>query len=194
MRKFILVMLLTMVSLGLSRGVIAQVVNVNGVMVENHVHLGARDLLLNGSGVRRKYIIDIYVVALYLTAKQFSAAAVLADKGEKRIVMHVVNDLNAGELLYLFKKSIKSNHTEEELAALSRQIGQFEDIFYRIGELNKGDVIQMDYHPGIGTRLMVNGAQRGVIIGDVFYNVLLKIWLGENPVHERLKQQLLGAP
>lgn len=194
MRKLILVTLLTGVSLGLSLGLTAQVVNVEGVIVEDHAQLGMRNLVLNGSGVRRKYIFDIYVAALYLVTKQSSAAAVLADKGEKRIAMHMVSDLNPGELLYLFKKAIENNHSEEELAALKKPVGEFEDVFYKMGALNKGDVIDMDYLPGTGTRVMVNGGLRGMISGDAFYNVLLKIWLGENPVQEKLKRQLLGGP
>jgi hypothetical protein len=194
MRKLILVTLLTGVSLGLSLGLTAQVVNVEGVIVEDHAQLGMRNLVLNGSGVRRKYIFDIYVAALYLVTKQSSAAAVLADKGEKRIAMHMVSDLNPGELLYLFKKAIENNNSEEELAALKKPLGEFEDVFYKMGALNKGDVIDMDYLPGTGARVMVNGGLRGMISGDAFYNVLLKIWLGEHPVQEKLKRQLLGGP
>lgn len=193
MKRFVLITLLTGASLGLSMGLVAQVVNQDGVAIEDNTHLGLRNLVLNGTGVRKKYIIDIYVAALYLREKMGSAEQVIADPGEKRIALHLVNDISTDELLYLFVKAIKENHNEEQLAMLKDKVIDFEVIFHNLGELHKRDVIELDYLPDTGTRVTVNGSLRGLISGGEFYTALLKVWLGEHPVQENLKLKLLGG-
>jgi hypothetical protein len=58
----------------------------------------------------------------------------------------------------------------------------------------QGDLIALDWLPGTGTRIVLNGEPRGKIIaGEDFYRALLRIWLGEDPAQESLKRALLGG-
>ncbi|MFA6971299.1 MAG: chalcone isomerase family protein [Gallionella sp.] len=170
----------------------ADAVELGGVRVKDTVHLGNSNLVLNGAGVRTKFVFDLYVAALYLNAKKSSATAVLADAGEKRIALHLLDDISAERLLYAFNNAIEDNYTSEELQALSKPMHEFEVIFHQMGPLNKGDVILFDYLRATGTRISVNEGLRGTIPGSAFNNALLKIWLGEHPVQEDLKLKLLG--
>jgi hypothetical protein len=53
--------------------------------------------------------------------------------------------------------------------------------------------VLIDWLPENGTRLTVNGQVKGKdIAGEDFYKALLKIWLGNKPVQDDLKQALLG--
>lgn len=62
------------------------------------------------------------------------------------------------------------------------------------GSVKKGTTIHMNLVPGAGTRVLVDGAQKGADIpGDDFFNAILKIWLGKSPVDEDLKEALLGG-
>jgi hypothetical protein len=54
-------------------------------------------------------------------------------------------------------------------------------------------VILIDYLPGSGTRITVNGAAKGTIAGEDFNRALLRIWLGDNPADSDLKKGLLGG-
>lgn len=168
-------------------------VEVEGVKLADTAHLGNGNLVLNGAGVRSKFIFDLYVAALYLNAKKTSATAVLADPGEKRIALHLLDDISSDNLLYAFNKAIEKNHTDEELRAIKDEMHEFEIIFNKMGRVRKGDVVMLDYLPTAGTLISVNGSSRGAIAGSAFNMALLKIWLGDNPAQEDLKLKLLGG-
>ena len=73
--------------------------------------------------------------------------------------------------------------TEAELA---------DSLSVAVGTLRKGDALDVDYLPGQGTLLRFNGKAMGVPIpGDDFYQTLLKIFIGDRPVDNRLKEGLL---
>ena len=59
-------------------------------------------------------------------------------------------------------------------------------------EIKKGEVVNLDYFPGVGTRVSINGMDKGVIEGADFYRSLLKIWVGKKPVQSALKRSVLG--
>ena len=63
-----------------------------------------------------------------------------------------------------------------------------------VGEAKEKSIITIDFVPGSGTRVALNGAQKGKTIGgDEFYSALLRIWLGDKPVDRELKSGMLGA-
>jgi hypothetical protein len=190
MKKLILIILLA--GLCINFEVVAQGITLNGVMLEETVHVGNRNLILNGAGVRRKYVFDVYVAALYLGEKKSRAETVLADPAEKRIALYFLSEVNVQELLYIFKKGFENNHSAEQLKQMKLPLRQFDDIFMAIGGLNQGDLVQLDYQPDLGTSVMVNGSTRGTISGAEFYRALLKIWLGDQPIQDKLKQKMLG--
>ena len=80
----------------------------------------------------------------------------------------------------------------EELKALDARINEVSKILASVKEVKKGEVILFDYVPGVGTRVSVAGTLKGNIEGADFNRALLKVWLGEKPVQEELKQSLLG--
>ncbi len=168
-------------------------VELDGVKLADTVHPGNSNLVLNGAGVRSKFIFDLYVAALYLGEKKTSAAAVLNDAGEKRIALHLLREISADHLLSAFKKAIENNHTGDELKALQASLTQFEQIFNKLGEVKKGDIITLDYQRDIGTQVAVNGVVQGTIAGFAFNAALLKIWLGDKPAQQDLKLKLLGG-
>ena len=56
-----------------------------------------------------------------------------------------------------------------------------------------GDVVALDYLPGAGSQVVMNGRAVGQPIpGHDLYRALLRIWLGEPPVDNNLKRLLLG--
>lgn len=187
MKKSLLIVLLFCLSTA------TYAVEVGGVVLDGAVHPGSSNLVLNGAGVRSKFVFDLYVAALYLGAKTPTAAAVLTDAGDKRIALHLLRDISADHLLSAFKHAIENNHTREELKALQVSLTQFEQVFNKVGEVKKGDIITMDYQRDIGTLVAVNGVAQGMIAGFAFNTALLKIWLGDKPAQQDLKLKLLGG-
>jgi len=165
---------------------------VGDVRLADSAQVGNATLLLNGAGVRVRVIVDVYVAALYLGKKMDKAEEVLADPGVKRIALHMLYGMSSTKLLNAFKDAIEANHSEAELAALDGSLKKFYALFGAISNINNGDVILLDYFPATGTRVTINGVERGVVEGAEVNRALLKIWLGNNPVQKDLKKELLG--
>lgn len=165
---------------------------VSEVKLAEEVKLADTPLQLNGAGTRSKLFIDIYVAALYLKTKTPDASNVLSDAGAQRVALHMVYNMGSGTLLDAFKKAIEANQSPGELAALEARLKKFYAIFDSLSGVNKGDVILLDYLPGTGTRVTINGLERGTVEGVDIHRALLKIWLGEHPVQDELKKDLLG--
>ena len=91
-------------------------------------------------------------------------------------------------MLKAFNEAIEANQTPAELAALDAQLKQMEQIFDAVNEVKPDDVITLDYLPGSGTQISVNGKALGTIAGAAFNRALLKIWLGNKPVQDDLKK------
>lgn len=171
--------------------------NVHGVKLDDRIYIaqGVPELVLNGAGVRRKLIaVKVYVVALYLTQKKGASDAVLSDPGPKRIAMHILQEqITAEQLVASLHDGLAANNAPPELAPLEKRIRDLAAMMREIGRINQGGVILLDYLPGIGTRVTINGVTRMTIPGEDFNRAMLRIWLGDRPVDGRLKRVLLGG-
>ena len=168
---------------------------VEGVRLADTVRISgtAPELVLNGAGVRTRFVFKVYVGALYLQRKMAAAAEVLSDTAPKRVAMHLLRELSSEQLLSALNDGLKNNHTPEQLAAFEKQIRQLEGIFGAVKAAKAGDVILIDYIPEHGTRIVVNGETRGTIPGSGFNQALLRVWLGASPADADLKKAMLGG-
>ncbi len=149
-----------------------------------------QDLVLNGAGIRRKFIFKIYVGALYLTKEANTPELAISTEGGKRILMHFLYDkVEKKSLDDAWWDGFKSNHTEQEMAALNDRITQFVSLF---GDSLEGDQITLDFLPPETTRVTINDSVKGKIQGVDFYQGLMRVWLGESPVTVALKKGMLG--
>jgi hypothetical protein len=170
---------------------------IEGVKVADHAALGGSGpaLILNGAGVRHKLaFLKIYVGALYLPAKNTSAEEVLRDPGPKRVSMHVlVDELTAKELTASLNNALAANHIPAELALIESRIQDLNRMMSALGTVRKGGVVLIDYLPGVGTRVTINGEEKITIRGEDFFRALLRIWIGAKPVDGRLRDAMLGG-
>ena len=170
---------------------------IEGVKIDDQVTLGkgGPKLVLNGAGVRhRMMMINVYVGALYVTAKKTSAEDVLADPGPKRVAMHIlIDELTAKELIASLNNALAANHIPAELALIESRIQDLNRMMNSVGVIKKGGVVLLDYLPGIGTRISVNGIEKITITGEDFFNAMLRIWIGGKPVDGRLRDAMLGG-
>ena len=175
----------------------ATAVEVSGVKVLDRLVLtaGGPELVLNGAGVRQKLMsIDVYVGALYLTSARRTPQEVLADPGPKRVLMHVlIDELTAKELTASLNNAIAANLIPAEIALIEKRLSNLNRMMNSIGVLKRGGVVYIDFLPGTGTRITVNGAERITIPGEDFFKALLQIWIGRKPVDGRLRDALLGG-
>ncbi len=165
---------------------------VAGVKIPDAAKVEGQDVKLNGAGVRTRMFIKVYVGALYLEQKSSAADAVLSDKGVKRMALHIMRDLKADVFSNALQDGMKANNSVAELAKIDDKINQFNGIMSDVGGVKKGDVVQLDYLPVAGTRVVINRDTKGTISGEDFFRALIKIWLGEKPIDSDLKRSLLG--
>ena len=172
---------------------LAHAVEVAGVRFDDRSKLGNSDIVVNGAGLRKKAFFKVYAMALYLPEKQGEADAVLSAKGAKRVSISLLRDLSAQQFVDALHEGVASNHTEAEMETLKDRLKLFSEAMLSVGEAKTGTSVLIDWIPESGTRLSVNGQVKGKdIAGEDFYRALLKIWLGNKPVQDDLKQALLG--
>ena len=175
-------------------GVCAQPVEVQGVKLDPTAQVGGAALQLNGAGVRTRAIFKVYVAGLYVPQKANSAAALLAQKGPRRVAITMLRDVDADTFVGALNEGLRNNHSEAQMAAMKAQVDVLNANFKAAGEAKKSDVIHLEFVPDTGTRLTVNGQPRGnAIAGEEFFTALLRIWLGDKPVDGDLKKGLLGG-
>ena len=168
---------------------------VAGVKFDDKAKVGAGDTVINGAGMRKRAFFKVYAIGLYLPQKAASAADAINAKGAKRIVIVTLRDLTAEEFADALIAALKNNHDEAALKALQPKIDQFRSTMLTLGNAPEKSVVHLDWLPDSGTRLTFNGAVKGTdIAGEDFYRALLRIWLGDKPAQEDLKEQLLGKP
>ncbi len=163
-----------------------------GVALPDRIMLGTPEvaLTLNGTGIRKKLFFSVYLASLYLPAETRDAGEILAADQPNRVQMDMLySKVDRQKLVEAWNDGFSANLTADDLAALRPRIDAFNGIF---GDLVEGDRVQFDYLPEQGTRISINGVEQGVIQGHDFNQALLRIWLGDSPVTESLKQDLLG--
>jgi hypothetical protein len=185
---------LALCTLALAFSVPATAADVKGVKIDDTAMVGGKELKLNGAGMRVKVIISIYAMGLYLTEKKTTPDEVQALAGPKRVALHMQREVNSEEFGQLFITSMNNNSTKEQKAMLVSQNTKFGEMFASLEKVVKGDIITLDWIPGVGTVSSHNGKKIGETLPGVeFYNAALRIWLGDKPADSSLKPLLLGG-
>ena len=171
----------------------AQPVEIEGVELEPTAQVGGQLLQLNGAGLRTRAFFKVYVAGLYVPQKSNSAAALLAQKGPRRVAITMLRDVDADTFSTAVSDGLEANHTPQQLAGFKAQIAMLQANLKAIGVARKGRLIHFDFSPEGGTRILVDGQQKGSAIpGHDFFTAVLRNWIGENPVDAGLKRRLLG--
>jgi len=161
-----------------------------GIELADTYQLGGKSLALNGAGVRSKFFFKIYVGALYTGKTSNNAAELIAAPGPKSMQMTMLyKEVEAKKITSGWTEGFKANVAESEFKQLEKRLQMFNAFF---PALRAGDSVHMDYSPETGTKLSINGKALGTIQGEDFFGALLKVWLGDHPADDGLKEGLLG--
>ncbi|MBI2746779.1 MAG: chalcone isomerase family protein [Burkholderiales bacterium] len=171
----------------------AQAATLEGQRFDDTARLGSRDLQLNGLGVRAIYIFKAFVAGLYLTEKVVAGPEALSQSGPKRLQLRMLMEVGSDHVKQALVDGMRKNVTDAEWAAMQERVQRFSRTIDSIGVAREGDTITLDYVPEQGLLLAVNEVPRGTAIGGAdFYQALLEIFVGPDPVDTRLKNGLLG--
>lgn len=153
------------------------------------------ELLLNGVGLRAVAWFKGYAAGLYLSEPARTAKQALARPGPKRVQLRMLVSVSAQEFHKAMKKGIDRNTPEAERPALAQRVQRFGELIAATGQVNKGDVIDLDLDPQRGLIFALNGTARGEpIAGADFYAAVLRSFIGEHPYDKELRAGMLNPP
>jgi len=186
MKKIMLASCLSLLS------VIAAGAELSGVFVDDEIKTpGGETLVLNGTGLREKFWVDVYVGALYLPRKSTDVAEILSQPGPWRVQMDFIyKEVDPKQMIEIWREGFEKNQNAEILQQLQARIEQFYQ-YFDSGVVAK-EQYAFDYLPQQGVRVTRNNKELGLIPGEDFKNALLEIWLGNHPADKKLKKGMLG--
>lgn len=144
--------------------------------------------VLRGAGTRTQGAQVLYTAKLY-------AAPASASANQLQVVMS--RDVEASEIQTLLARGLVANATDEELSRLIPELFGLGAVIGAQHSLRAGDGFQIVANADHSTTIRIHsqGAARPVEVTfdqPELFPVMLKIWLGPQPVDGVLKQALLG--
>ena len=161
--------------------------SVENISFADSTTIGSKPVpLRNAALLRYLKFIKAYVAALYLP-EGIKAEDVLSDVPKRLEISYLVSvkgpDFDKGAAPVL-----ERNQTPAELAKLQRRIDRINAAYK---DVKSGDRYSLTYLPGRGTELALNGTPLIVIEGSDFAAAYFGVWLGREPIDEKLKRDLL---
>ncbi|HUR79852.1 MAG TPA: chalcone isomerase family protein [Thermoanaerobaculia bacterium] len=185
MRKTILA-----ASLMLALAVPAVAANVAGVNLEDKITVGTQTLMLNGAGLRKKFVIKVYAGGLYLPSKQGNAATIIATDQSRRMVMHFLYSVTKAQMAEAWNEGLTDNTPKASPEVKTA----FKTLESWMEDVPKGNRIVLTYVPGTGTTVEVNGKTKGTLGGKAVSDAILNTWLGPDPAPGAdFKKAVLGG-
>ena len=164
---------------------------VAGVKIDEQIRVAEAPLVLKGAGLRKRFFVQVYAMGLYVADRK---ADPVTQGGAKRVAIHMLRDVGADQFSAALVDGMRPNHDEATMKFLEPRIAQLSAILAEMKVAKEGMAIMLDWLPGSGTQVTIDGRPAGKPIqGEDFYRGLLRIWLGEKPVQDDLKKALLGG-
>jgi hypothetical protein len=139
-------------------------------------------------GLRKKFVVKVYVAGLYLEQKSSDPDAIMKVDAPKQIVMRFLHSVSKSQMVDAFDESFNNNAPDAK-KNMKADIDRFLDA---LEPLKEGDQMVISYVPGTGTTLTIAGKDKLTIAAPAFAPVLFSVWLGPKPPSADLKKGLLG--
>src|SRR5512135_441998 len=127
---------------------------VSGVKVEDKDRLASTELTLNGAGLRKRFVFQVYVIGLYLPEKKAAAAEAISAPGPKRVAIHMLRDVDAAEFAGALTDGMRQNLSEAEMKGFEPRIQRLVAIMGEMKVARAGTRITLDW-TGAGTQVTV---------------------------------------
>jgi len=149
------------------------------------------DRLFEKVGEKRYYykrFFKVYDAALY-TEPKVDASDVLAAEYSFKLQFNYLRDIDKKIAIDAADQALQRSLSPEQLASISDRIAQINDAYRSV---SKGDTTFLLYEPEIGTSYYFNGEKITTVPGKDFASLYFRVWLGDQPLSERLRDALLG--
>lgn len=169
---------------------------VSGVSFEPELKVRGTRLLLNGAGLRSAAVFKVYAGGLYLPQKARTLGEVLSQPGIKRWHVVFLREVDGNEMGKQFTRSMEKGATKAEFIAIIPTIVRIGEIFSQKKRMGVGDSYTLEWVPEEGTYVYINGklAQLEPFKDGVFFQLYMRLLLGDQPADASLKARVLGLP
>ncbi len=151
-----------------------------------------QELILNGIGRAKQLSDSFFIGALYLQQPFRSVDNITYINNYKRMQLRIASKrVSARRFAQYWKEVISINSPRNVWEPQVKDVLAFTAFFKKA--LKKGDIVDLDYIPGTGTFINVNGVTIGRIRNPGFYNLLIMTWLGNRPPNEQFKLGVMGG-
>ncbi len=147
-------------------------------------------LVLNGAGIRSKFIFDLYVGGLYLQNPTKSAEKIINADEPMAIKLYITSSLISSDKMKNATMEGFEKSTKGDIKPIKEKIDEFIDVFKE--DIQEGDQYTFLYIPNEGVKIYKNGKLASTIKGLDFKKALFGIWLCDQPAQESLKEEMLG--
>ncbi len=159
-----------------------------GIKVPDSTTVDGKTVTLNGMGLRRKFIINVYVASLYLEQTSKVPAEILKVDQVRRVEMTMLRDLSKTQL----DEAIKVGFEKNAGANMPKLQERLDKLLSKLADVKKGQTILIQYVPGKGTTIELN-KDSYTAEGKDFADAMFAVWLGQYPADEGLKKGMLGG-
>lgn len=160
--------------------------SVADVDVPETLSVEGKSLRCNGAGIRKKIIIQEYVVALYLESNSTDEHAIFERHRTWAVRMIFLRDVEKEKIVRPFEESFEK--TSRNDAALQSSLDK---VTAALTDVKKGTVMTVSYTPSKGTTVAVQSGPSVTIEGWRFGFAMLDTWIGHSPLSLWLKRELL---
>lgn len=166
----------------------ALALEIAGVPIEPAVTVNNQQLKLNGSGIRKKLFVKVYIGSLYATRKLSSGSEALKDPGAKLIRMNFLHSkVDKEKIIDAFSEGLTNNSPD---VAGSAEAKKFLALFN--ADFVRGDLVDLLLGADGSVSAKHNGKLLGTVASPRLATAVLAIYLGDKPADEGLKKGMLG--
>jgi len=166
----------------------ASATTIKGVDVAEQTKLGEQTLVLNGAGVRSKYLFSVYVGALYVPAKSKDADKLMS--GPAVIELTFLRDLDKATLQKAWTEGVEKN-CKVDCERAKALLVSFNDLMV---DVKDKDRMRLEFTPtAVTVTFSGSSSKTGKIEGDAFRTAMFRVFVGLHPPTDEVKKALLGG-
>ncbi len=170
----------------------ATALTLDGHTIPDTLQAGPSQLVLNGAGIRKKVVFDVYLAALYTSRKTNQASELINSTQPRLLRLTLLRDIDSASLAEALNDGLKDNTNDAQWQAIRPAAEKFASLLLQHKDLKKGSVIDILF-TGAGVAVSALGKQQSAIADVDFSRALLAVWLGSDPAQSSLKRALLGS-
>jgi hypothetical protein len=135
-----------------------------------------------------RFFFELYEAGLFAGDKARPGDVLNAEEAF-HLQFRYLRDIEKEIILKSADRMLERNLSKEERTSIAERVDRINQAYTGV---KSGDTSSLTYRPGEGTTLTINGKQIVTIEGQDFARLYFQIWLGEQPISESMKQNLLG--